>query len=374
MKFSAQRKDLLRVLAHVVPVSDAKSTMPILSNLHLVANEDKLMGCLTVSATNLAITATTEEHVSVDEAGSICLPARALLERIKAMPEAELTIEVNKTDAKVKAKGSARKFTLHGIPAEEFPTLPSLDQPDWSHEMPALELVELIASTAFSVSTDETRLHLNSLSFETIGDVVRCVSTDGHRLSLMTVGKYDSSNKPLQMLVPRDAVMRIKALIEGHDKEVRLARCKTNLWVTCNGYHLCTKLADAQFPPYEQVIPKSGEVTVEVFRQTLIAAAKAVRVSAPQSQGMKLELSQSTLKLTAESAEGGEGVDEVECKCDIGKPRTYGVNCDYLIQALDAMATDTVSLRLSGELDPMLLQPIGAKREQVCCLMPMRLP
>lgn len=373
MKFSAQRKDLLRVLAHVVPVSDAKSTMPILGNVHLLANQDRMMGCLTISATNLEITATTDEHVSVDDGGDICLPARALLDRIKAMPEAEITLEVKGTAAVLKAKGSARKFTLHGVPASEFPKLPELDKPDWSHEMPALELAELIAATAFSISTDETRLHLNSLSVETLDSSVRCASTDGHRLSVMTIGQVPTNSKPRQMLIPRDAVMRIKALIEGHDKEVRLAQSKLNLWVTCNGFTLCVKLADAAFPPFEQVIPKECELKVELNRSALLGATKAVRISAPDSQGVKLELSSGRLKLTAESADGGEGVDEVDCKCDLARPRTYGMNCDYLIQALDAIATDTVSLKLSGELDPILIEPIGAKREQTLCLMPMRI-
>lgn len=373
MKFSAQRKDLLRVLAHVVPVSDPKSTMPILGNLHLVANEDRMMGCLTISATNLDITATTDEHVSVDKSGDICLPARALLDRIKAMPDAEITIEVSGTEAVLKAKGSARKFKIHGVPASEFPKLPELDKPDWSHEMPALELAELIAATAFSVSTDETRLHLNSLCVETNGDAVRCVSTDGHRLSVMTVGQFPDTH-PTQMLIPRDAVLRIKSLIEGHDKEVRFARCKTNLWVTCNGFNLCVKLADAQFPPYGQVIPKEHEVSVELNRVALLSATKAVRVSAPDSQGVHLEISSSKVRLKAESADGGEGVDEVDCQCGITKPRAYGVNCDYLIQALDAVATESVSMKLSGELDPIVIAPIGSKREQQLVLMPMRIP
>jgi DNA polymerase III subunit beta len=372
MKFTIQRKTLLSVLGHVVPVSDAKSTMPILGNVHLATDKDRLLGCLTASATNLEITATTDEHVSVDEAGSLCLPAKALLDRVKAMPEGEITFLTKDVTATLKAKGAARKFTLSGVPSAEFPKLPEWGIPDWSHEMPALELAELIASTAFSVSTDETRLHLNSLCFETIGDAVRCVSTDGHRLSVMTFGQMPDTAKR-QMLIPRDAVMRIKALIEGHDKEVRLACCKLSLWVTCNDFNLCVKLADAQFPPYEQVIPKESELRVELNRTALLSATKAVRVSAPDSQGVHLEISSSKIKLTAQSADGGEGVDEIDCQSGPAKARTYGLNCDYLIQALDAISTESVTMKLSGELDPIVIEPIGSKREQTLCLMPMRI-
>jgi DNA polymerase III subunit beta len=370
MKFTAPKSTLIRALNHVVPVSDAKSTMPVLANVHLVADEDKLHGCLIASATNLDITATTDESVSVDTAGALCLPARALLDRVKAMPDAEITFEAKGTAVTLKAKGSARKFTLHGIPGEEFPSIPELTSPDWSLEMPAVELAELLAGTAFSISTDETRLHLNSLCLETLDGAIRGVSTDGHRLSLMTIGEMPA-RIPTQMLVPRGGIMRLKSLIDGSDKEVRLARCGKNLWVTSEDKHLCLKLADAQFPPYDQVIPKQHDVSVELNRVALLGAVKAVRISAPTSQGMKLELSKNKLKLATESADGGEGADEIECVCSAS--RTYGVNSGYLVDALDAMSTETIVMKMSGELDPIVIEPLGATRAQVLVLMPMRI-
>jgi DNA polymerase III subunit beta len=372
MKFTVARKDLLRALAHVVPVSDAKSTMPVLANVLLAVHPDKLHGCLTLSGSNLEITATMDEAVSVEEEGSICLPARALLDRVKAMPEGDLIIEVKGTEAKLKAKGAARKFTLHGIPAAEFPTMPELETPDWSHEMPALQLAELLEATSASISTDETRVHLNSLCIETIDDVMRCASTDGHRLSAMASGVMPA-RAPKEMLVPRGGVLRIKALIEGAESTVRLARCGKNLWVTCSDRHLCLKLAEGQFPPWQQVVPKTSDVTVELSRVALMNAVRAVSVSAPNSKGVKVELSRSKLKLTTESPDGGEGVDELDCKCELAGSRTYGVNGDYLVSALDAMSTESVLVKLVGELDPIVIEPVGAAREQLVVLMPMRI-
>jgi DNA polymerase-3 subunit beta len=372
VKFTTNRKDFLRCLGHVVPATDAKSTMPIFGNVLLVADPDKLHGCLNLSGSNLEITATMDQSVTVDEAGQICLPARALLDRVKAMPDGDLVIEVKGTEAKIKAKGAARKFTLHGIPAAEFPTMPELEKPDWSHEMPALQLAELLEATSASISTDETRVHLNSLCVETIEDVMRCASTDGHRLSAMASGPMPSGTLK-EMLVPRGAVLRIKALIEGANEMVRLARCGKNLWVTCNEKNLCLKLAEGQFPPWQQVVPKEHTIAVQVGRAALMSSARAVSVSAPSNRGVKFEVSMGKIRLAAESAEGGEGADELECDCAVAGTHTYGLNAEYLIAALDAMSTDNVLVKLVGELDPIVIEPVGATREQLVVLMPMRI-
>jgi DNA polymerase III sliding clamp (beta) subunit (PCNA family) len=86
---------------------------------------------------------------------------------------------------------------------------------------------------------------------------------------------------------------------------------------------------------------------------------------------MKLELSKNKLKLATESADGGEGADEIECVCSAS--RTYGVNSGYLVDALDAMSTETIVMKMSGELDPIVIEPLGATRAQVLVLMPMRI-
>jgi DNA polymerase-3 subunit beta len=379
MKFTIARSDLLRCLAHVVPVADAKGTMPVLGNVHLKADPDKIMGCLELATSNLDITATTDVHASVDEDGEICLPARALQDRVKAMPEGEITFSLKGMTATLKAKSSARKFTLLGFPAEEFPQLPELEKPDWSHELPALELAGLIAATSFAISDDLTRMHLSSLLVEQVGSGLRAVSTDGHRLALAATHDGLPEKPDTTFLVPKGAVQRIKALIESGKDSVKLARvvnqsgASASLWVTNHlDDSLCCKLVDAQFPPYRQVIPDKSEIEATIDRRALLGATKAVAVASPNSLGIKFELSKGKLKLTAESPDDGEGVDELDCECQVKHPRTYGLNSRYLVEALDALLTDTVVLKASGELDPMTLEPVGASREQTVVLMPMR--
>ena len=156
------KKDLVRVLGRCQGVADKKSTMPVLGNVLLeVAGPAELK----LAATDLYLAVTGKIPARVEQGGSVAVGARDLFERVKMMPEGEISISTSGTAVTIRAVGSARRFTVQAIPGEEFPALP---QPDsaapLSLEVDALS--NLIAGTYFSISTDETRLHLNSALFE----------------------------------------------------------------------------------------------------------------------------------------------------------------------------------------------------------------
>lgn len=379
MKIKTTRQSLLNLLSRIAPVADAKSTMPILANVLLRADAERLNGCLSVAASNLQIAMRAELSVKVEDPGAICVPARCTLDRIKAMPEGEITIEANGTKVTIKAKGSARKFTLHGIPADEFPLLPEMKQVDSSHESTTAELSEIIALTLFSVSEDVSRPHLNSLLLEVGKQSLRAVSTDGHRLSMYMVGEPEASARP--WLVPKAAAQRLKALIDETSKDddkpemVRLAQSGHDLFATSGGFTLSVKLIDSQFPPWQQVIPEKPHGDVTINRSVLLGAVKALMVTtSDQTGGITFSFAAGKLKLKAESADKGEGVDELDCEYD-GKPAEYGMNGRYVIDLLSSMFSDSITLGISGPLDPVRIEPAqkSAGRTHSAVIMPMRI-
>lgn len=380
MKIKTTRQSLLNLLSRIAPVAETKGAMPILANVLLRADPDRLHGCLTVAASNLQIAMHADLSVEVEDAGAICLPARDLLERIKVMPEGDIRIEVNGTTATIKAKSSARKFTLHGIPADEFPKLPELKQAESSYEATAVELSEVLALTLFSVSDDATRPHLNSLLLEVGSQSLRAVSTDGHRLSMFLVGDTDDK-APHQWLVPKAAVQRLSALVGEAPKDaekpemVRLAQSGPDLFASCGSFTLSVKLTDSQFPPWQQVIPEKPRAIATVNRSVLLGAIKALMVStSDRTGGVSFAFGDGKVKLKAEAADKGEGVDEVDCEYD-AKPAEYGINGRYVLDVLSSMFCESVTLGLSDSLDPIRIEPSqkAAGRTHVAVVMPMRI-
>src|SRR6201995_5867416 len=210
MDFVIPKKDLLRLVARCQGVADKKSAMPALANVLLSAEGNTLR----VAATDLYLGVTGQTSAEVSRPGSVAGPARDLFERVKAMPEGP--VQVTSTDeaqTTLKAVGSARRYTLHGMPGREFPQLPKPAGDAATLELPVELLAHLIARTHFSISSDETRAHVNSALFEWSGDRVRMVTTDGHRLSKMEV-RAAGRQATATMLIPNKAIGELKRLAD----------------------------------------------------------------------------------------------------------------------------------------------------------------
>lgn len=372
------KKDLLRVLARCQGVADKKSTMPVLGNVLLSASK----GSLHLSATDLVLAVRGEVDSDTKKPGSVAVGAKDLFERVRMMPEGQLALEVDDNSTMViRATASARRYTIHGVPGEEFPALPQADQGEWI-ELDASVMSRLIATTYFSISNDETRLHLSSALFEMEDNRVRMVTTDGHRLSKMEIRAPEVSGTG-SMLIPLKGILELRRLCDeaisdtsGEEApKIRLLKSGPNVYSELAGFRFSVKLVDAQFPPYQQVIPAQSASAVRAPRGALSDALKAVSIAASdRTGGVKLSLSQGALRVESESPEAGEGFDELTVDYQ-GEGLTIGLNAKYFLDVLSAISDDEVILGLSGELDPAVVRPGGeaSDRDYLAVIMPMRI-
>ncbi|APR99232.1 DNA polymerase III subunit beta [Pajaroellobacter abortibovis] len=383
MEFTVSKRELLRLMARMHGVAERKSTMTILSNVFVLARE----GNVHLSATDLYLGVTGRTAAEVTKEGKLAVSARDFLERIKMMPEGPLQILTQDHSALViKGSGTARRYTLRGIPGDDFPRLPSPSEGAEALTIGAQLFGELISKTYFSASVDETRAHLNSALFEWENDTVRMVSTDGHRLSKMEmkVGKQTASARA-RMLIPLKALHELRRLCEDvsagvFQKEgsksdqkglISIMQSQSNAFFEGSGVCFSVKLVDAQFPPYTQVIPKTSSKKFVIRRATFAEALRAVSIAAGERiAGVKLVLNAGTVRILSESPEGGDGLDELPIEYG-GPSITVGFNAKYFLDVLTAMNEEEVEVLLNGELDPALIQPVGDK-DCVFVIMPMR--
>src|SRR5512141_777037 len=370
------KKDLLRLVARCQGVADKKSAMPALANVLLAAEGNTLR----VAATDLYLAVSGQTHAEIATSGSVAVPAKDLLERVKAMPDGPVQIISGEgAQTTLKAVGSPRRYTLHGIPGSEFPALPKPAPDAPSLSLPVELLSLLIARTHFSISSDETRPHVNSGLFEWVGDRVRLVSTDGHRLSQMeaTVG---GSSATATMLIPLKAIAELRRLADEARAEkdaatVTITQSGPNAFFTIAGMQFSVKLVDAQFPPYQQVIPQLSDRSVRAPRAPFADALRAVSLAASdRTGGVKLSVAPGTLRITSESPESGNGFDELPVDYN-GPELTIGFNAKYFLDVLAAIDDEEVVLGVSGELDPAVIRPAteASDRSYVAVVMPMRI-
>jgi len=377
MELSVAKKDLLKLVSRMQGVAERKSTMPVLSNVLLAVDGPN---ALRVAATDLYLSIAGKVPAEVKKGGSVAVPAKDLLERVRMMPEGSVQIvTTDGASTNIKASGSPRRYTLRGMPGDDFPPLPQAAESAPTLSLSVDVLAELMQKTYFSISTDETRAHLNSALFEWDGDTVRMVTTDGHRLSMMeqkVVGKQATAT----MLIPLKAILELRRLCDelnaegGKDQkpEIAITQSGSSAFFQAGSTTFSVKLVDAQFPPYAQVIPQATEKKVRVARGPLADALRAVSIAASErTGGVKMQLGGGTMRITSESPESGDGSDEVPIEYN-GPAITVGFNAKYFLDVLGALGEDEVELGLSGELDPAVVKPVS-ERKFLAVVMPMRI-
>lgn len=383
MELTVAKKDLLKLVARMQGVAERKSTMPVLANVLLAVDGTN---ALRLAATDLYLSLLGRIPADVSKPGSVAVSAKDLFERVKMMPDGPIVIATqDNATTTLKASGSARRYTLRGMPGDDFPPLPQPAEGSPTLALAVDVLSELIQKTHFSISTDETRAHLNSALFEWDGDTVRMVTTDGHRLSKVDV-KVSGRQASATMLIPLKAIQELRRLCDEMLAEGGGAEKKPELLITQSGSSaffqgagttFSVKLVDAQFPPYSQVIPANSDKVVRAPRNAFADALKAVSVAASErTGGVKLSLAKGSMRITSESPESGDGFDELPVEY-AGPNMSIGFNAKYFLDVLAAVNDEEVAIGLSGELDPAVLRPAGATttsdRQFLSVIMPMRI-
>ncbi len=365
MNITVNKSELLPILAQCNSVADKKSTMPILSNVLLHAN-----GKLRCSATDLYQAVASDVAAKVKEKGTIALPARDLYERVK-MLDGDITISTKGSTATIKS--GSRVYKMHGIDGAEFPALPTASNDGSTLKVSAASLLRLIVGTYLAVSSDDNRPGLNGALFEVQGDKMRMVATDGRRLSLTEVPAPDNASN-FSVLIPLKSLLELRRLCESvDDGDVTLTQEGPNLFATVGDVVFSAKLSEGQFPPYQQVIPSSSTANTTVIRSSLLAVVRAVSLASPDlSGGIKLTFGDGKIVAEAEDAASGEGRDELSAIHE-GNSVTIGFGARYLLDALGSLDTESVEISTGGDLDPIVIKPIGAiGSDGLALVMPMR--
>ncbi len=370
------KRDLGRILARCQGVADKKSTMPVLGNVLLEARQPSELG---LAATDLYLGVSGTVSAQIEKIGSVAVGARDLFERVKMMPEGNISISTQGDGAvTIRAQGQARRYTLKGLPGSEFPTLPQPGEGAVPMSLSIDALAELIAKTHFSIATDDTRPHLNSALFQWEGQSVRMVTTDGHRLSKMEI-QVPNHEANASMLIPLKGIHELKRLCDEAKGDgtttISVLQSGTNAFFRVPNLQLGIKLVEVQFPPYGQVIPQSTQHRIVAPRALVADALKAVSIAAnDRTGGVKVTLGSNIMRFASESPESGDGFDEVPVEYT-GHELTVGFNANYLMQVLSCMDQPDVVLGVSGELDPATVQP-GAQAsgtDYLAVIMPMRI-
>ncbi|MEW9797859.1 DNA polymerase III subunit beta [Alteromonas sp. CYL-A6] len=366
MKFTISREKFLQPLQLVSGAVERRHTLPILSNVLIKVSEDALW----LTGTDLEVELISSVKLEGDYTeGEITVPAKKLFDIIRGLSEGT-HIDFSLDGNKALIRAGRGRYTLSTLSANDYPNLE-----DWEgeveFELSCSDVKRLIDSTAFSMAQQDVRYYLNGMSLETEDNVIRTVATDGHRLALCRL-TYETSLPARQVIIPRKGVLEISRLIGEDDKSLKIQIGANHLRIFSSDFIFTSKLVDGRFPDYRRVLPKDGDKVVLASKAVLKEAfSRAAILSNEKFRGVRLNLSNNELKITANNPEQEEAEEIVDIDYQ-GEDLEIGFNVAYLIDVLNALVSDKTKINLSDSNASALIEDADDDAA-LYVIMPMRL-
>lgn len=366
MHLTVSRASLLQQVQHCQAIVEKRSTKPILCNLFLSA-EDKTLKIIGTDL-QMALSATIETQVI--EPGKTTVSAQKLFEIIKEL-DTDQDIELKTKDSFLIIKSGRSRFQLSMMSTSDYPGMPD-DDTEMSFELDSQKLAKMIAGTAFAMSNDETRKYLTGTLFETDETLgFRMVTTDSHRLALVEL-PLDASLQAVKCIVPKKTVVEMRKISEEQSSSVRLSLGTRQVRLQCGAYTLSSKVIDATFPAYEEVIPKQNPRQVDLSCKKLDQSLRRSMIVANEvTHDVRLSFTPEGLQIAAHNTDQEQAQEFVEADIQ-GADTVIGFNGRYLRDVLGVIDTEQVSIHFRDQLSPVLLTTSneGASKYVV---MPMRI-
>lgn len=369
MKFTVASNELQKVLAKIIGVVPSKSTLPILENILF----DLKNNTLRLSATDLEVSMSATLDVKGSEDGSITVPAKRLMETIRALSDVTIVFSADLAANKIKMITETGEYTLLGESSDEFPAVPQFKGEDEIQIEGAL-LRRMIGRTNFSVSTDELRPAMTGVLFQVNQKELRAVATDGHRLVRFKYVGLKQGQAKKDIIIPSKALNLVARTSEEAQSTILVDT--NHVQFSFGGTILTSRLIEENYPNYESVIPLDNDKTVVVNREILLASVRRVALySSTTTHQVRFSIRKNDMKIAAEDVDfGGEAREKVPCKYD-GEEIEIGFNSNYIIDILSHIDSDEVSFKLSTPIRAAIIYPATQKENEdiLMLVMPVRL-
>jgi DNA polymerase III subunit beta len=367
MEFTVSKADLVRELGLSQGVVEKKTTIPILSNVLLEAQGDRV----TFTATDLELGIRCSCPARIKKEGAGTIPARKLLEYVRLLPDADLTIKFLENHWASLTCGRS-KTKIAGMSRDSFPELPVA--PAVIAEIPSKQLASMIQRTVFAISMEESRFTLNGALLLLKDDKATMVATDGHRLAFVEVPL--NGQPSFRALIPRKAMGEIVKLADecAADSVVSVAGDDNHLFFQFGDRLLITRRLTGNFPDYERVLPKDNIQIATLAKSEIRSAIERVAQFADErSRAIRVQFVAGEVKVFSSSTETGESEESVVSEY-AGPELEIGFNAQYLLDFFRAISQDHLVFAMRDQKSAGELRPVTEGPDQYrYVVMPMRI-
>ena len=386
LKFRLTREDFADAVAWVARNLPSRPTVPVLAGVLLTGSDEGL----TVSGFDYEVSAEVQIPAEIASPGSVLVSGRLLSDIVRALPAKPVDVSVEGTRVSLTC-GSSR-FSLPTMAVEDYPTLPTL--PDETGVVSSELFSEPIGQVAVAAGRDDTLPMLTGIRVEISGEKVVLAATDRFRLAVRELTwSAGAAGVEAAVLVPAKTLAEAaKAGTDGTEVHLSLGQGPTVgkeglLGIRSKGKRSTTRLLDAEFPKFRQLLPTEHTAIATIGVAELTEAIKRVALVADRGAQVRMEFADDVLRLSAGADDVGRAEEDLAVQF-AGDPLTIAFNPNYLTDGLGSLHSDRVTFGFTTPSRPAVLRPAGeddaaaegngpfpaAQTDYVYLLMPVRLP
>jgi DNA polymerase-3 subunit beta len=367
VKISLEREALLGQLQTVSRVASTRSAIQALSGVQIAASA----GACELRATDMDVGLRVPLEAEVVREGIVVLPARLLLDVVRALPTPQVSLELRSAEQDVELVSGNATFHIRTLRAEDFPPFPEPD-PESAISVPAQAFVATALKVAGSASRDETRPVLTGILVSASDRELRMVATDSYRLSVKETALETPLQSAFEVNVPARALQEL-ARVAGHvaDEQLQVSVRQNQVLFVLGGVILSSRLIDGQFPNYRQLLPESFEHELRVSSSEITDVVRRISLLAQKNAPLRMAFKQGELTVSAQTPDVGEALESLPVAFQ-GEPLEIGFNPEFLRAGLEAIEQGDVLVKLISPLRPGLIEAADESRFQYL-IMPIRL-
>lgn len=362
MKLTCSKEKLTQGLDIVTRAIPTRSTLPVLGNVLIKAEEGKL----TLATTNLELAIITSFDCEIAVPGSITVPAKLFSSFCSLLNESEISLEVLPQHT-LQVRSSRNETTFKGIDGQEFPLIPQVEQKS-QFNLPYQLILDGLEKTVFASANDETRPVLAGVLFWQKDEVLKLVATDSYRLAERTIILPEKGAVEIKIIVPSRTVLELQRILSKKQEEVAITIGENQVKFVVGNVTVISRLIEGNFPPYEKIIPTSFTAHITVDRDDMILAVKRTSLFAQTgTHNLYLELGNGELLVSGEMQEVGKDQSKLTGEC-VGELKKITFNANHLLASLEHIPEDTVTLNVNTDTSPGLLR--GKDEKYINIVMP----
>lgn len=367
MKITILKHWLNEAIQHVSKAINGKITLPILTGIKMDVTAEGVAltasdGDTTIQATIPASTEDGAQIVTVDEPGSVVLPAKLLVEMIKKLPKDEVHIETESGHA-TKLKSGRTNLQMVGMDPEEFLAVPALSQ-ERSFIIAGADVRDMIRETVFAVSTSEQSPILTGVLWQLEPSKLTLLATDRHRLARTSAEVGTEDNIPIKFVVSGKMLGELNKVINDTSGVVEITATQSQVRFKVGRTHLYFRILDGTYPDTSKIIPTSFKSELVVSTKAINAAIERAFLLAREEKTNIVRLQtmdDESIEISSSSSELGKVTEQLEAESIAGEPVRISFNSKYMLDVLKVIDSEQLRIGFTGAMSPIIIKPVDGK-------------